>query len=195
MINAIVLAGGQSRRMGKPKPLLCFEDSSFLEHIVTVLQGSRVDRVTVVLGAHAELVLEAIDLKDVDITVNRDFEQGQLSSLIWGLKCIPRLTEAILLCLVDHPFLTSTTVNQVIDTFERTKAPIVIPTYHRKRGHPTLFSQAVFDQLIEAPMDKGARQVVHAHADRVIEVAVSDSTLLAGINTPDDYRSNFGMEP
>jgi molybdenum cofactor cytidylyltransferase len=195
MINAIVLAAGESQRMGKPKPLLRFQDKTFLEHIVTVLQEVRVDRVTVVLGARAEVILEAIELRDVDVTVNRDYERGQLSSLIWGLKGIPMQAEAILLCLVDHPFLTIPVVNRVIDAFKQTNAPIVIPTYNRKRGHPTLFSHAVFDQLISASMGKGARQVVHSNEDKVHEVPVSDSAILTGVNTPDQYRSHFGEDP
>ncbi len=195
MINAIVLAAGASQRMGKPKPLLRFQDETFLEHMVTVLQGSRVDGVTVVLGPQADAVMCTLDLSEVEVVVNSDYTQGQLSSLLAGLKRIPAESEAILMCLVDHPFLTTALVDQMIEAFIRTKAPIVIPTFERRRGHPTLFSQAVFDELLCAPMDQGARWVVYAHEDRVLEVPVVDRSLLLGINTPDEYRSHFRRDP
>lgn len=195
MINAIVLAAGASQRMGKPKPLLRFQEKTFLEHMVTVLQGSQVDRVTVVLGAQADTIMRTLDLSGVEVVVNPDYTQGQLSSLEAGLKRVATKTEAILMCLVDHPFITAALVDQMISAFTRTKAPIVIPTFEQRRGHPTLFSQAVFDELLSAPTDQGARSVVYAHEDRVLEVPVTDRSLLLGINTPDDYRLHFRRDP
>jgi len=195
MINAIVLAAGESRRMGKPKPLLRFRDRTFLEQIVTVLQSSRADRVTVVLGAQAEAIAGAVDLSDVDVVINRDYRKGQLSSLVAGLKHVPQETEAILLCLVDHPFITAEIVDRGVDEFRRANAPIVVPTFNQRRGHPTLFSRSMFEELIGAPAEEGARHVVYSNEDKVLEVTVSDSTVLVGINTPDDYRSHLGMDP
>ena len=195
MINAIVLAAGESRRMGQPKPLLRFRDRTFLEQVATVLQNSRVDGIIVVLGAQAKQVVEAVDLADVDMVVNKDYRSGQLSSLIAGLKQVPRKTEAILLCLVDHPFITVDVVNRIVNEFRATHAPIVAPTVNGKRGHPTLFSRSMFEELMAAPEAQGARHVVYTNEDKVHEVVISDNTVLAGINTRDDYRSRFGIDP
>ena len=195
MINAIVLAAGASKRMGKPKPLLRFRDSTFLEQIVTTLQSSQADGVTVVLGAQAEAIAKAVDLPDADVIINGDYRKGQLSSLVAGIKHVPQQTEAILLCLVDHPFITAEIVDKIVGEFRRTDAPIVVPTFNGRRGHPTLFSHSMFAPLISAPAEKGARHVVYSNEDKVLEVTVSDSTVLVGINTPDDYRSHFGMDP
>jgi len=195
MINAIVLAAGESKRMGKPKALLAFRDRTFLEQIVTVLQTSRADGITVVLGAQADAIAQTVDLSDVEVVINRDYRNGQLSSLVAGLEHVPQQTEAILLCLVDHPFITSEIVDQIVGEFRRTNAAIVVPTFNRRRGHPTLFGRSMFKQLIEAPADKGARHVVYANEDKVLEFAVSDSNVLAGINAADDYRKYFGVDP
>jgi len=195
MIDAIVLAAGESTRMGKPKPLLRFGDRTFLEQIVTVLQNSSVDRITVVLGAQARRIAEAIDFADASMVVNKDYRSGQLSSLIAGLKHVPRETEAILLCLVDHPFITTDVVNRIVSEFTATRAPIVIPTFDGRRGHPTLFSRVMFKELGAAPEAQGARHVVYANEDKVLEVAVSDNTIFTGVNTPDEYRSRFGIDP
>ena len=195
MINAIVLAAGESKRMGKPKALLAFRDRTFLEQIVTILRSSRADGITVVLGAQADAIAQAVDLSDADVVINRDYRKGQLSSLVAGLQHISQQTEAILLCLVDHPFITAEIVDRIVDEFRRTRAAIVVPTFNQRRGHPTLFGRSMFKQLIDAPADKGARHVVYTNEDKVFEVAVSDGNILAGINTADDYRSHFGVDP
>ncbi len=195
MINAVVLAAGESRRMGKPKPLLRFGDTTFLEQIISVLHLSKVDRTTVVLGAAAETIRTSTHLAGVDVVVNPDYRNGQLSSLIAGLQSISPQTEAILLCLVDNPFMTTDVVNRVIDAFRKTQNPIVIPTSNNRRGHPALFSRTVFDALRNAPAAEGARCVVNSNAEQVLEVDVRDGSILIGIDTPDDYRSHFGMDP
>lgn len=195
MINALVLAAGESRRMGQPKPLLRFGDTTFLEQIVSVLRLSSVDRITVVLGAKAGTIRTAVDLPGVDVVVNKDYAQGQLSSLIAGLRSVPPQTEAILLCLVDNPFITTDVANRIIRAYRETHKPIVVPVFRNRRGHPALFARAVFDELLNAPADQGARYVVNADADRVCEVDVRDSSILVSIDTPDDYRCHFGAEP
>jgi molybdenum cofactor cytidylyltransferase len=71
----------------------------------------------------------------------------------------------------------------------------VLPVFNRRRGHPTLFSRRLFDDLLSAPLDMGARHVVHAHKDQIVEVEMPDDTILAKIDTPDEYESYFGVAP
>jgi len=195
MINAIVLAAGESTRMGKPKPLLRMGDRTFLGQIVAVLQDARVDRITVVLGARAEAIAEAVDLSGVDVVVNYNYREGQLSSLFAGLDNAPAETEAILLCLVDGPFITVDIVNKVITTFRETGAAIVVPTFEGRRGHPSLFARSMFEPLRNAPPDEGARHVVRAYEDKIVAVEIAEEAVVTGINTPDDYRLLFGADP
>lgn len=195
MINAIILAAGESRRMGKPKPLLRFGDTTFLGRIVSVLRRSQVDRITVVLGAGAEAIQRSVDLSGIEVVINLDYDQGQLSSLIAALQHVPAETDAILLCLVDNPFVTAWIVDRVIAAYRETASPIVIPVCDRKRGHPTLFARSLFDELVNAPADEGSRHVVYAHKDEVVEVAVPQAAVLASIDTPEQYRARFGIDP
>lgn len=195
MIHALVLAAGESRRMGMPKPLLRFGDTTFLERIIAVLRDSEVDGTTVVLGARADTIRVSIDLSAVEVVVNEDYRKGQLSSLVKGLKCLPGDTDAMLLCLVDHPFITTEVVNRLIGAFKETRRPIVLAVFGGRRGHPVLFAKSLFDELANAPQDKGARHVVSANEDRVLEVAVAERGVLMSIDTPTDYRSCFGAEP
>ena len=217
MIEAIVLAAGESRRMGMLKPLLRFGETTFLEQIVGVLRQCNVGGITVVLGSQAEAIRASTDLSGVNVVINRDYRDGQLSSLIAGLRNrgegVPPLlfsrrqdaagtqgqdalaTEAILLCLVDNPFLSTDVVGRIITAFRESHKPIVIPVFNGRRGHPALFAEAVFDELLNAPANEGARHVVNADRTRVVEVPVSDSAILARIDTPEDYALYFGMAP
>jgi molybdenum cofactor cytidylyltransferase len=195
MIHAIVLAAGESRRMGKPKPLLRFGDTTFLERILFVLRRSDVGGTTVVLGARADVIRASVDLSGTNVVLNEDYVQGQLSSLIKGLKSLPPDTDAMLLCLVDHPFVTTDIVNRLIGTFRGTGRPIVLPVFNGRRGHPALFARSLFQELVDAPPDRGARHVVSSHEDGVLEVDVPDRAVLTTIDTPEDYRLHFGAEP
>jgi len=191
VINAIILSAGESKRMGKPKALLPFGQTTFLGQIISELKSSDVDKVSVVLGADAELIRKSVDLSMTEVVINKDYKNGQLSSLIAGLNSIPPAAEAILVCLVDHPFISRVVINRVISKFRQTRNPIVIPVFEKKRGHPALFAASLFKELINAPLEEGARYVVKCNADKVVEIEVDDGKVLAGINTPEDYRTYF----
>jgi len=195
MINAIILAAGESKRMTKPKPLLTFGNHTFLEQIISVLKLSNVDRITVVLGAQAETVKKSIDLSETNIVINKDYSKGQLSSLIVAIEYTPKETEAILVCLVDMPFITKEVVDEIISKFKQTNNPIIVPVYNKKRGHPVLFSKSLFNELTNAPQEQGARYVLYSNEEKILELDTLESGILVGINTPDDYKFHLGVDP
>jgi len=195
MINAIILAAGQSKRMGKLKPLLRFNDKTFLEQIISVLKLSDVDRITVVLGPEAETIKESVDLTGANIVINKNYKKGQLSSLLAAIKKMPQQTDAILVCLVDNPFITEQVVNKIICKFKETNNPIIVPVFNKKRGHPVLFSRSLFNELTNAPQEQGARYVLYSNEEKILEVETSESGILIGIDTPDDYKCHFGSSP
>lgn len=195
MINAIVLAAGESKRMGQPKPLLRFNDKTFLEQVISVLKLSDVDRITVVLGAEAGTIKRSVDLSGTNVVINEDYAKGQLSSLIAAIEQIPEGVDAILVCLVDAPFITKEVVNSIINKFREMDSPIIVPVFNAERGHPTLFSKSLFSQLLTAPEDQGARAVIYSNEEKVLEVETSEKGILIGIDTPDDYRRYFGADP
>jgi molybdenum cofactor cytidylyltransferase len=195
MINAIILAAGESKRMGKLKPLLRFNDKTFLEQIISVLKLSDVDRITVVLGPEAETIKKSVDLTGVNIVINKNYKKGQLSSLIAAIEKTPKQTDAILVCLVDNPFITEDVVNKIIGKFKETNNPIIVPVFNKKRGHPVLFSRSLFNELTNAPEEQGARHVLYSNEEKILEVETSESGILIGIDTPDDYKCHFGASP
>jgi molybdenum cofactor cytidylyltransferase len=190
-VVAIILAAGESSRMGRPKPLLPINGSNgetFLGHLVTELDASRATRTVVVLGHRADDILATMpEVKDLAV-INTNYQLGQLSSLQVGLEAVGP-ADAIVMCLVDHPDISRQVVSQVIDAFESTRAPIVIPTHQGRRGHPTLFAARLFDELRAAPLDQGARVVVHAHVDEILELPIDDDEILADLDTPEQYQA------
>ncbi len=187
-VAAIVLAAGESSRMGRPKPLLPLNGETFLGHLLRQIRASRVDRTVVVLGHRPEQVLEAMPEVRPLAVVNERYQLGQLSSLIVGLETVGEVADAVLLCLADHPFVTAELIDELIEGYEQTHLPIVVPVHGGRRGHPVLFGSRIFGELLAAPLDQGARAVVRAHAEEILEVATDEPGILADVDTPEAYE-------
>ena len=197
MIAAVVLSAGESSRMGSPKALLPISGVPFIEEIVRALKGTKIDRIIVVLGHHAEEIQKRIAHLPVTFVVNRDYAKGQLSSLIVAIRSLAaeKTTEkvdGVLVHLVDHPFISPALVDHMIDRFYETKKLIVIPRYGGRRGHPVIFSSRLFPELLSAPLEKGAKVVVHAHRDETLEIETDFAGVTIDIDTPEEYRQYLG---
>lgn len=195
MIAAIILAAGESRRMGFPKALLGFplEDGSqttFLAHALDVFARSRARPIVVVLGHDANRIRDEVSFGEARIAVNARYREGMLSSLQSGIAAIDEPgIEGALILPVDHPGATSEVVDTLIRRFEETESPILLPVHRGRRGHPVLFSRRVFRELQSAPETVGARQVVWDHQKDLLEVEVGDEGVVRDVDTPEDYRS------
>src|SRR5438876_797171 len=155
MLAAVILSGGASSRMGSPKALLPYQGRPFLEHLLEVTAHRQIGVRRVVLGAHAEPIAKAVDLKADEIVINREWEKGQLSSVQAALRSLPSGTDGMLLCLIDHPLISNALVQELIEQFYKTKSPIVLPLYEGRRGHPVIFSASLYDELLHAPLETG----------------------------------------
>jgi molybdenum cofactor cytidylyltransferase len=192
MIAAVVLSAGESRRMGSPKALLPLASATFIEHIVSCLRQTRVDRVVVVIGHHAEEIRSKASHLAVAWVVNEDYAKGQLSSLIAAIRHLEESdgarVDGILVHLVDHPFVNPKLIDEMIERFYDSKKLIVVPRYGEKRGHPVIFSRALFPELLAAPLEEGAKRVVRAHRDETLVIDTEDEGVTVDIDTQDEYR-------
>lgn len=195
MVSAIVLAAGASSRMGSPKALLADRAGRpFVVRVARTLRDAGIDQLIVVTGTQHDAIAAALRAddrtRDVRVVRNADASRGQLSSLWVGLDAIAdRDPDAVLMTLVDVPFVAEATVRAVIDAWRRSGAPIVRPALGDRHGHPVLFDRAVIGELRRAPLDGGARTVVHAHRDELLNVAVEDEGAVTDVDTPADYEN------
>ena len=193
MTIAIILAAGESTRMGSPKALLHDPDGRpFVARLVRAFAGAGITDIVVITGSHHDAVVTAVVADNPPahpaFVRNPNPSRGQLSSLWVGLDAAARPeVESILVMPVDMPMVRASTIECVLEAWQNTGAPVVRPVVGPRHGHPVLFDRSVFDELRRSPLDQGAKAVVHAHAARVVNVSVADEGCLVDLDTPADY--------
>jgi molybdenum cofactor cytidylyltransferase len=195
-IAAVVLSAGESSRMGRPKALLPIEGETFIGRIVGSLKRTQVGKILVVLGHNAGPLAAAIRALPVEILINPNYQLGQLSSLQVAVRTLlpDPDCDGMLVHLVDHPYIDASLVDRMIRQFYESKKDIVVPRCRGKRGHPVLFSRRLFGELLDAPMDQGAKAVVNAHGDATLEIETDDEGITVDIDTPELYRQHVKGE-
>lgn len=180
--------------MGSPKALLPYQGRPFLEHLLHVTALPEIGARRVVLGADAEAIAKAVHLKANEMVINPQWEKGQLSSIHAAIRKLPAGTDGMLLCLIDHPLISAALVQDLIEHFYKSKKPIVLPTYDGRRGHPVIFAASLYQDLLRAPLDTGARAVVWAHASEVEEVPTNEEGCVLNLNDPGTMNRAIGGE-
>lgn len=189
MLGAIILAAGESKRMGCPKALLKLGDRTFLEAVLHMAAQIGVEEPIVVLGADADKVISSHDLRAAKVVRTSEMLAGPIGSIRTGIAALNRAVEGVVILHVDRPHVSVGTVLALAEAFATGQAQIVIPQFGGRRGHPVIFGRAVFDELLGAPAPEGARSVVRADPTRVVVVPVDDPAILEDINTPESYRA------
>lgn len=184
-LAAAILAAGESRRMGTPKALLPYRGKNFAEHLLEVTNHPRVGVKRIVVGAHAEEISSKVRSGDAEIVINQEWQSGQLSSIQTAVRSLPSgQTSGLLLCPVDHPLVSAELVAQLIEAFDASGKLVVLPTHEGKRGHPLIFAEALYQEILAASPEVGARQVVWAHAIDVLEVPTDEDGVILNLNDP-----------
>jgi molybdenum cofactor cytidylyltransferase len=192
VIPALVLAAGRSTRMGRSKAMLPLDGrDTFLTRIVRTFHDAAVDDVVVVVGHEAGAVRATFAPSGLParFVENREYDRGQLSSLLAGLSVVDRPgVGAVLVTLVDVPLVAAATVRAVIDRYRQTHAPIVRPISGARHGHPLLIDRSLFALLRAADPAAGAKPLVRAYASSEGDVAVGDEGAFVDIDTSEDYE-------
>ncbi|UCE98123.1 MAG: nucleotidyltransferase family protein, partial [Dehalococcoidia bacterium] len=182
-ISAILLAAGESKRMGKPKLLLPFGKSTVIGSTIDNLLNSKVNEVIVVLGANIQKTKKALAGKPVKITTNPLYQQGMSTSLICGLMQVNQQSQRIMIALSDQPLIDTKTYDRLIYKSTHSNFGIVVPTYRSRRGNPIIFNVSYKDELLQLKGDIGGRDLLGHHTDDILEVGVDCEGIHINLNT------------
>ena len=194
-VAAIVLAAGQSTRMGEQNKLfLKVGEHSMIQQVVANLADSAVDRVFVVTGHDRERVREELQGASVTFIHNSEYAKGLSTSLRTALAQLPKKITAALICLGDMPFVGSANVNALISAFDlANQQTICVPTFRGKRGNPVLWGRNYFQQIMEIQGDVGAKHIIGEYENCVVEVEMRNIGVLTDFDTPEAY-AKFGFK-
>ena len=187
----LVLAAGESSRMGQDKALLPWQGETFLSSALRVLQ-SVTELVIVVAGENEPELAPIVYANAAYIIRNPHPEQGQFSSLQRGVEeVLNRGRDAAIVTLVDRPAPAPETVQQLKDAFQNASDQIwaVVPEFNGKHGHPVVIGREMIEAFLRAPAGSNARDVEHAHQNRIRYLAVNDPHVAINVNTPEEFQN------
>jgi molybdenum cofactor cytidylyltransferase len=202
VISAIVLAAGESKRMGQTKQLLDWEGRTILQRVLENLSRSQVDEAILVLGHEAERIQQTLDTHKVKVVINKNYKAGMITSIQQGLINLNDKVEAFFIVLADQPAVGPEIFDRLIIEFRRgtPQKSIILPTFRGRRGHPALFRAKYQKEALRIEGDVGFRQVLQEHPEEILTVEMDTDSILQDIDTPDDYqkqlKTNFpGKDP
>lgn len=188
MISAIILAAGESKRMGQPKMLLPWGNMSLLGKVILTFQEAGIEDILVITGGAHEAVEEIVKQFKARSKFNAGFSSGgMMSSLQVGLAAQKRQTRASLIALGDQPQVQAGTVQLICDTFQSQRSKLIVPSFHMRRGHPWLVERSLWSELLKMSPDLSPRDFLNGHADEIKYIPVDTPSILADLDTPEQY--------
>jgi len=185
---AIILAAGESRRMGRPKQLLPFGDKTMLECVIDAFQTPRVDEIRVVLGYKANEIAAKSAHTSCKIVMNDRYQRGMFTSMQAGLRDLPKKTKIVLLAICDQPRLKRETVETLIETFEKKRHKILIQSYNGRQGHPPLLRAEYAKEILAMDESMTLKHFYAEHADDIARLVVEDEGVLIDIDDRETYE-------
>ncbi len=193
-VAAVILAGGESSRMGRPKALLPLDGATFLQTICKRLRRAGVGDILVVAASAAGPIRDAGVLRDERLVENPKPENGQLSSLQAGVAALGPAIPAAVCCLVDHPQVAVDTYVRLIQAWRLNRGSIVLPRCNGKHGHPIVIDRRFFKELLQLPPEATMRAIVHRNDEETLDVDVDDPAINRDVDTPEDYEALTGQK-
>ncbi len=187
MISAIVLAAGESRRMGRQKLLLPFGNGTVITSVINTAFKGGISELTVVLGPNGDAILNEIQDLPVRVSRNTNSNQGMFSSIQCGISSLPLEAKACLLMLGDQPAFHFGVIAQLLKRWVDGKKGIIIPSYREKKGHPILIDLKYRQEIVKWSVDQTLRYFIAVYEEDWEIMETEDPNILFDINTPDDY--------
>lgn len=192
-IWSIILAAGESKRMGFPKMLLQINGKTMIENVIDHVAESESNDILVVLGANSEELTGIIENYDIRYCYNANYSKGMLSSVQCGFNNLPSVFEAAMVFQGDQPLISPLSINSVIHGYRSTGRGIVIPVYKGRRGHPLLLDMKYRDEIDNLDPGEGLRSISYTHRDDVFEVKTDDPGIIRDFDTYNEYKKEFNQ--
>jgi molybdenum cofactor cytidylyltransferase len=188
MISAIVLAAGESKRMGQPKMLLPWGNTTVIGKVVKTLIDAKVNHIKVVIGGAHTGIEEALKAYTVNYIFNQDYaNEEMLKSAQLGLTALNNDINAALIVLGDQPQIEVEVVKTILQRYAASHHKIIVPSYKMHRGHPWLIDQALWQEIIELTYPHTLRDFLEKHSDRIDYIDVNTPSVLQDLDTPGEY--------
>jgi len=188
MISALLLAAGESKRMGMEKLSLLWGRRTVLEVCLRALVQSKTDEVIVVLNDRIKGLVSHVKGQKVKAVMNPFYKRGMSSSIQRGLQALHPCTEGILIALGDQPLLKTRTINALIHAFRKGGKGIIVPSFQGKRGNPVIFHRKYREDLQRLKGDVGGRSIIDRHLEDTKMVRTKSEGVVRDIDTWEDYR-------
>lgn len=189
-VAGILLAAGQSRRMGAFKPLLRFGESTVVESCINYLVEGGVDSIVVVVGHRAEDIRNQLSSQHLTYAVNPDPTSEMNESIAAGVAMVPQSSRAVIIALVDYPAIPSSVVSTLITEWSKGYT-LVKPTWEGRGGHPVLVDLSFRAELLNLDPGKGLKGLFDHHQTGIRRVEVPSPYIARDIDTWDDYRALY----
>lgn len=192
-IWALVLAAGESRRMGTPKMLLPFRGKAMAERVIMNIRDAGIHNILAVIGAEKEKLPMLLQKLSVNFCLNSNYSEGMLSSVVCGLRNLPQDIRAVMIFPGDQPLISPASINLVTEAYSASGKGIVIPLYKSRRGHPLLFDAKYRDEIESLDPSEGLRSLSSAHPGDIAEVETDDPGILKDFDTFDEYLKEINQ--
>ena len=186
IVTGLVLAAGGSTRLGAPKQLLPYGNTTLLDHVLSTARACEFDQLVCVIGGSAQEIRRRVDLRNIEVVENRHFGEGCSSSIAAALNTVNPKTDVLVLMLGDQPGVTTQTVATVLAG--RNDSAYAACAYENGRGHPLAFARSTFKDLQALHGDKGVWKLLDRAADAVVDVPVP-GPIPRDVDTEADYRA------
>lgn len=192
-LAVLLLAAGSSSRMGVPKQLLKWNNSTLLQHTINTVKQIKKDEVVLVLGANFQDIKSKIDATELTVIYNENWEKGLGNSIACGINQIIKSVQQIdnvLIMLADQPLIDSNYLNEMIETHLLNPDKIICTSYQNKRlGVPVIFNKIYFKELSELNHDKGAKDLLNKNSDNIL--FLDGTYVISDIDTMEDYEALY----
>lgn len=188
-VPLILLAAGESKRMGTPKQLLSYKGKSLIRHAATRAIASECNPIVVVLGANSDRISPELDNLPVHLVLNSQWQKGMSSSIATGIKAMMKISfgfEAIIVALADQPLITAKVYNQLIEGYHQNQVKAIASNYNNTLGVPALFDRSLLPELLKLKHQGGAKQLLKTYSNPQFNLNLPEAAM--DIDTPTDYQ-------